>query len=122
MTTTMPRPRRGEIWWANVPGQPADPHQPRPSLIVSDDIRNRMTADVIVVPIFSRGRLGPTRVPLPAGVGGIPRDSVLFCDELATIADLFLVSGPLGAPVPADLLARVVRAVRRSIGDVVSEP
>ena len=81
-----------------------------------------MADDVIVVPAFSRGRLGPTRVPLPAGVGGIPRDSILFCDEVTTIADVFLAGGPLGALVPADLLGAVVRAVRRAMGEVMPEP
>ena len=41
-----------------IPGQPDDPHQPRPALVISEDVRNRLTDDVIVVPIFSTGRLG----------------------------------------------------------------
>lgn len=122
MSTAPPRPRRGEIWWVHRPGQPGDPHQPRPGLVVSEDVRNRQGNNVIVVPIFSRGRLGPTRVALPAGAGGIPHAGILFCEELTTIADLFLAGGPLGAPVPPPLLAAVVRAVRRAIGEIVPEP
>lgn len=119
MSTAAPHPRRGEIWWVRLPGQPVDSHQPRPGLVVSDDVRNRLADDVMVVPVFSRGRLGPTRVALPAGVGGIPRDSVLFCEELTTIADVFLTGGPLGPVVPAPLLDAVVRAVRRAVGEIV---
>ena len=117
-----PSPRRGEIWSVHLPGQPDDPHQPRPALVISEDIRNSVTDDVIVVPIFSRGRLGPTRVALPAGTGGVPHDSVLFTEEITTIDRQFLARGPLGTPVPASLLDEVVRAVRRALGDVVPEP
>jgi mRNA-degrading endonuclease toxin of MazEF toxin-antitoxin module len=122
VTAPAVRPRRGEIWWVRLPGQPADPHQPRPGLIVSADARNRLADDVIVAPIFSRGRLGPTRVALPAGAGGLPRDSVVFCDELTTIADAFLAGGPLGDLVPAPLMEAAVRAIRRAVGEVVPEP
>jgi mRNA-degrading endonuclease toxin of MazEF toxin-antitoxin module len=116
------KPRRGEIWLVHTPGQPEDPHQPRPALVVSENVRNRLADDVIVVPIFSAGRLGPTRVPLAAGTGGIRHDSILFCEEITTIADDFLEDGPLGPPVPRALLQQVLRAVRRALGEVLPEP
>ena len=122
MIGPVPPHRRGQLWWAYLPAQPDDPHQPRPVLIVSVDVRNRATADVIVVPVFSRGALGPTRVALPTGIGGIPRDSVLFCDEVATIDTNFLTRGPLGGLVPVPLLEAVVRGIRRAIGEIVPEP
>ncbi|MBI2911327.1 MAG: type II toxin-antitoxin system PemK/MazF family toxin [Chloroflexi bacterium] len=115
-------PRRGEVWLVYTPGQPDDPHQPRPALVISDDVRNRLRDDLIVVPIFSEGRIGPSRVPLPAGTGGIDHDSILFCEEITTIDRDFLDGGPLGEPVSESLLRRVVRAVRRALGDVVPEP
>jgi mRNA-degrading endonuclease toxin of MazEF toxin-antitoxin module len=108
-------PRRGEVWLAQTPGQPDDPHQPRPVLIISVDARNRSTDDVIVVPIFSNGRLGPTRVLLPAGHGGVHHDSVLFCDEITTIDHDFLISGPLGPSVPSTIIDAVVRAILHAV-------
>jgi len=110
------QPKRGEIWYAFTPGQPDDPHQPRPVLIVSNDVRNRLTDDVIVVPAFSGGRPGPTRVSLRAGLGGIPRDSILFCEEVTTIDRDFLQDGPLGPPLPDSMLRRVVEALLRAVG------
>lgn len=115
-------PRRGEIWSVRLPGQPGDPHQPRPALVLSADVRNRLADDVIVVPIFTRGADGPTHVPLPRGAGGVKRDSVLFCEELTTLDREFLGGDPWGPPVGPDLLAAVVRAVRRAIGETVPEP
>ena len=102
-----------------LPGQPDDPHQPRPALVLSEDVRNQLADDVIVVPIFSRGRLGPTRVFAPEGTGGLPHDSIIFADEITTIDHDFLARGPLGPLVPEDLLAQVLLAVRRALGEVV---
>lgn len=107
---------------AYTPGQPDNPHQPKPVLVISEDVRNRLRDDVIVVPAFSKGRLGPTRVSLQKGAGGISRDSVLFCEEVTTIDRDFLQRGPLGRPVASEALAAVVRAVRRAIGEVVPQP
>lgn len=102
-----------------IPGQPDDPHQPRPALVVSADIRNRLADDLIVVPIFSQGADGPTHVRLPRGAGGIKKESVMFCEELTTLDRDFLARGPWGAPVTADVLDAVVRAVRRALGETV---
>jgi mRNA-degrading endonuclease toxin of MazEF toxin-antitoxin module len=87
--------------------------------VISDDTRNRLTDDVIVIPIFSRGRLGPTRVLLSAGEGGIHQDSILFCEEVTTIDHDFLRTGPFGPPVADAILEQVLRAVRRALGDVL---
>ncbi len=114
-------PRRGEIWSVHTPGQPRDPHRPRPALVISEDVRNRLADDCIVVPAFSAGRLGPTRVRIAEGVGGIAHDSVLFCEEITTISHDFLTNGPLGPLVPPALLGQVVRAVRRALGEVLPE-
>lgn len=111
MNPPRPWPRRGEIWWVFIPGQPNDPHQPRPALVISVDSRNRLSDDVIAVPFFSRGSLGPTRVSVLRGVGGLPNDSILFCEELTTVIRDDLAGGPLGPPVPDDLMARVVAGV-----------
>ena len=108
-------PRRGEIWSVPIPGQPYDPHQPRPALIVSSNARNRLRDDVFVIPIFSRGKPGRTRVPLTAGMGGLRHDSLLFCEEVTTLHHDFLINGPFGPPVPQTILQRVVVALRYAV-------
>jgi mRNA-degrading endonuclease toxin of MazEF toxin-antitoxin module len=115
-------PQRGEIWLVDTPNQPDDPQQPRPSLIISVDARNQHSPTVIIVPIFSSARPGPTRVPIRAGLGGIIHDSVLACEQLATLHKMFVVDGPLGPPVSPSPLGRVNRAIRRALGEVVPEP
>ena len=113
----MGRPRRGEVWVAYTPGQPADPHQPRFVLVVSADVRNRTRDHVMVAPIFSTGNLGPTRLVIPAEGTGLSYDSVLFCEELTTVDKDFLADGPRGS-VSTELLEAVVIAVRRALGDL----
>ena len=110
-------PRRGEIWQALTPGQPSDPHQPRFVLVVSADARNRARGHVIVVPIFSAGNLGPTRLPIPAEGTGLRYESVLFCEELNTIDKAFLEGDRPRGRASSDLLDAVVIAVRRATGD-----
>ena len=105
-----------------TPGQPHDPHQPRPALVVSEDVRNSLRDDLIVVPIFSAGRLGPTRVPVPARAGGLRSPGLLFCEEITTIDRDFLYHGPLGPRLSRPILRAVLRGVRRALGDVIPEP
>lgn len=112
-------PLRGQIWHVWTPGQPHDPHQPRRALILSDDERNLYADDVTLIPIFSRGRPGPTHVSIPKGRWGLEHDSVLFCEEITTLHFDFLAEGPLGTLVPDGILHRAVRAVRIGLGDVV---
>jgi mRNA interferase MazF len=90
--------------------------------VISEDRRNSLHDDLIVVPIFSAGRLGPTRVPVPARAGGLSRPGVLFCEEITTIDRDYLHRGPLGPPISRRTLQAVVRAVRRAIGEVVPDP
>jgi mRNA-degrading endonuclease toxin of MazEF toxin-antitoxin module len=91
-------------------------------VVVSEDVRNAVRDDLIVVPMFSRGRLGPTRVHLPFRAGNVAAEGVLFCEELTTIDRDFLASGPLGPPLDRKRMDSVVRAIRRAIGETVPEP
>ncbi|OGG46551.1 MAG: hypothetical protein A3F84_18670 [Candidatus Handelsmanbacteria bacterium RIFCSPLOWO2_12_FULL_64_10] len=112
-----PKPRRGEIWNLSVPGE-ADPAL-QPALIISEDVRNGLSDGLIVIPAFSSGRLGPTRVPIAGGCGGLAGDSVLFCEEVTRVGRDALSGGPLGPRVPERLLQEVMRAIRRALGEVI---
>lgn len=118
----MTTPVRGEVWSVRIPGQPDDPHQPRPALIVSADVRNRIADDVMVIPIFSQGAQGPTHVRIGRGAGGLRKDGVLFCEELTTLDREFLSGRPWGRRVPDEILEAVLRGVRRALGETVTEP
>jgi mRNA interferase MazF len=116
---TAPFPRRGEIWTVELPGQPADPHTPRPALVVSVNVRNRLAGDVLVVPLSTYLRPLPTHVLVPAGVGGQRHDSMAKCEQLTCLDNQFLVRGPLGRTLPDPLMTDNVRAIRRAVGEAL---
>jgi mRNA interferase MazF len=80
-----------------------------------------MRDDLIVVPVFSTGAEGPTRVMLFARSTGLRHDGIAFCDEVTTIDRDFLFRGPVGT-LSKSLVEAVVRGVRRALGEVVAEP
>ena len=69
--------------------------------------------------IYSRGRPGPTRVVLSRGMGGLPHDSIAFCEEVTTLDFDLLEMGPLGGAVPERVMRDAVLAIRRAVGDIV---
>ncbi len=119
---TAPEPLNGEIWWVSIPNQPNDPHQPRTAIIVSTNGRNKGANDVIVVPTTSSERFRPhpeLHVHIPAGEGGLPRDSYAKCDQVTTIDKSLLDAkkGPLGTPIHLKYRWAIVDAVRVALGD-----
>ena len=112
-------PRRGEIWAVELPNQPRDPHLPRPGLVVSVDVRNRLAGDVVVVPLSTNLRALSTHVLIPAGSGGQPYDSVAKCEQISTLDKRFLIRGPFAGRLPDLLMDRVVRAIRRAVGETL---
>lgn len=114
-----PFPRRGEIWLVELPNQPSDPHTPRPGLVVSGNVRNRLAGDVLVVPLSASLRPLPTHVLVAAGEGGQHYDSMAKCEQITSLEKGFLVEGPLGPPLADQRMDEVVRAIRRAVGDLV---
>ncbi len=111
----MPHLRRGEVFLVRLPGHPADT-KARPALIVSLDVRNRLASDVIVVPLTTTLRPGPTHVELPAGEGGLREASVAKCEQVTTLDKSFLIRGPFAGTVSPALMQEVEKAIQRAIG------
>jgi mRNA interferase MazF len=80
---------RGEVWWAELgPAIGAAPACHRPVLIVSADSFNRSAIQtVLVAAITTSLRLArrPGNVILPAGTGGLDRESIVNVSQVATI-------------------------------------
>jgi mRNA interferase MazF len=107
--------KRGEIYWAELkPRSGSEQHGRRPVVIVSHDSFNRVPGwrTVIVVPVSTSAaqlRRGPTGIDLPAGSGGLARQSVALCHQVTTL-DRAKLRGAVGTLSPA-LLARVNRGL-----------
>lgn len=83
--------RRGEIFIANIiPRSGSEQSGRRPVVIVSNDGFNK-TPDwdsIIVVPVstsINQARRSLTSIPLFAGEGGLPNDSVALCHRVTTL-------------------------------------
>lgn len=101
--------RRGQIYWTRL-------DKYRPALVISIDARNERANDVIVIPCSTTLRAAPTHVQLSRGEGGLPRDCVLKCEQIDTVAKEDVDRAPLGLPLRASRMAEVERAVMRAIG------
>ena len=114
----MSYPRRGEIYLVRLPGQPKDT-KPRPGLIVSLDVRNRLANDVVVVPISTTLRPSPTHVELSEGEGGLDQASMAKCEQITTLDRSFLIRGPFSGTISPAKMTEVEKAVERAIGIVI---
>ena len=109
-----PVPRRGCLYWVVLPGERTK--KTRPSLVLSPNPRNQLASDVLVVPATTILREAPTHVRLARGEGGIPRASMLKCEQITTLPKEMLSGTALGGELSARRLEQVERAVLRSIG------
>ena len=114
----MAYPRRGEIYLVRLPGQSKD-NKPRPALIVSMDIRNRLANDVIVVPISTTLRTSPTHVELIEGEGGLDLTSMAKCEQITTLSKPFLIRGPFSGTISPIMMTEVEKAIQRALGMVI---
>jgi len=108
---------RGEIRLVDLdPARDAEANKRRPAIIVSNDGVNGMAAQlgrgvVTVVPLTtSTERVHPFQVLLPAGAGGLARDSKAQAEQVRSLAAERI--GQRIGQLPADLMASLDRALR----------
>jgi len=111
-------PKRGEIYLVRLSAQPKD-IKPRPALIVSLDVRNRLANDVIVVPISTTLRTSPTHIELPVGEGGLDRTSMAKCEQITTLDKSFLLRGPFFGTISHIKMTEVEKAIQQAIGILI---
>lgn len=73
------RPHRGELWWADVPGDKV-----RPVLVLTRERFIERLHSVLVAPVTTTVRGIPTEVPLGAGEG-LPQACAANFDNLFTL-------------------------------------
>jgi mRNA-degrading endonuclease toxin of MazEF toxin-antitoxin module len=101
-----------------IPNQPDDPHQPRPAIVVSRDIRNQVATDIMVVPVFGEpSGYNDCYVTIPMHEGGLKKESTAKCDQATIISKKMLGKGPLGARINPILMRQIHYAVRRALGE-----
>jgi mRNA interferase MazF len=86
----MAKPRRGELYWADLnPVRGREQGGRRPVLVVQNDRGNENSDYTVVVALSSAplSRRYPFTVPLAAGEGGLPRSSYVNCAQIRTVDD-----------------------------------
>lgn len=109
-------PNRGEVYWLNFdPGTGAEMQSHHPCIVVQNDVGNRVSALTVVVAVTSNSRAAklPIAVLLPAGTGGLPKDSVAHCGHVYTV-DKRRLGACLGT-LPPEYIDRIGRALRISL-------
>ena len=97
--------RRGEIWYADVPGD-----KRRPVLVLTrDSVLPRLTT-ILVAPVTTRIRSIPTEV----SVSGLPRACVANLDNITPLPKATLVE--LAGRLSRDEMSALCSAARFAIG------
>ncbi|HOB74871.1 MAG TPA: type II toxin-antitoxin system PemK/MazF family toxin [Phycisphaerae bacterium] len=108
----MPQPSRGEIWTADL--DPIRGHEQggkRPVLILSADLFNRGTADLVIVLALSSQPKGVrSHVQVQPPEGGLRKTSYIRCEDIRSIAKERL--GSLWGRVSPQTMAAVEDRVR----------
>lgn len=110
-------PERGDVFHIRLRrGTGSEQHGDRWAVVVQADHLNKALPTVIIVPTTGRtNRRGqPTNVFLPKGAGNLPEDSLAMTHQVRVLdkSDLDAFFGVL----PADLLAQIDEALRKTLG------
>jgi mRNA interferase MazF len=96
--TERPEVARGEVWFVAL--DPTEQAKTRPCVVVQRDAANRQARTTVVVPLTdATGQHASIVKPLlPAGEGGLRKDSLALCHQIRTVDRLRLVrkTGTLG--------------------------
>ncbi len=109
--------KRGDIYFANLdPVIGSEQGGVRPVLIIQNDLGNRFSPTVIILPLTSKMGKAPlrTHVPLQPPQGGLKKPSIVLCEQVRTLEKVRLTSY-IGRLQP-DKLLQVDRALAIALG------
>ena len=79
--------RRGDVFLVNLdPTVGSEIGKTRPAVVVQNDLANRSSPTVTIIPISSSTeRVFPFQIRIPAGEGGLSRESKALCEQVRTV-------------------------------------
>ncbi|HIQ04148.1 MAG TPA: type II toxin-antitoxin system PemK/MazF family toxin [Anaerolineae bacterium] len=103
--------QRGDIFWANLdPTIGVEIKKTRPVVVVSNDMINRHSRLVVVVPLTPNiTHLSPSHVLIPQGEGGLSQDSKVLTEQIRAM-DKRRLTNRIGT-----LSARFMRLIEQAI-------
>lgn len=112
----MVRPRRGEIWWADLdPVVGSEPGGRRPVIIVQNDVGNQSASTTIVVPVSAQRGKAHYKVNIALAPGPLPLPSLAKCSHVRVLDLSRLTGGPIGK-VDSETMARIERGLLVALG------
>lgn len=107
--------RRGEVYLVGLdPVVGSEVGKMRPAVVLQNDLANRSSQTVTVVPISSQiERVFPFQVRIPNGEGGLERPSKALCEQIRTVSRNRLVR--LLGQLPSERLQEIRLALDRHL-------
>ena len=108
--------RRGEIYYVDwSPSRGSEQAGIRPALIVQNDVGNQFSPTSIVAAVSTQERRPyPFQVSITAQEIGLPRNSIVKCEQIQTIDQVRL--GRLAGALSTEKMKEVDQALKRSLG------
>lgn len=114
--------KRGDIYFADLdPVIGSEQGGKRPVLLIQNNLGNRFSPTVIILPLTSRtGKKAlRTHVPVSPPQGGITKPSLILCEQVRTVEKSRLMHR-LGT-LPPEKMALVERALAAAMGQLPEE-
>ena len=80
--------QRGDVFLVNLdPVVGSEVGKTRPAIVLQNEMANRTSPTVTVIPLSTKvERVFPFQVLIPAGEGGLPRESKALCEQIRTLS------------------------------------
>lgn len=107
--------QRGDVFLVNLdPVVGSEVGKTRPAIVLQNEMANRTSPTVTVVPLSTKvERVFPFQVLIPAGEGGLTRDSKALCEQIRTLSTKRLLEH-LGS-LPPERLEEIRSALERHL-------
>ena len=109
--------KRGDVVLIDLePIRSSEHGKTRPCLVIQNDTGNEFSSTTIVAAITSNtDKKYPFTVFLKHGDGGLPKDSLVLCNQIRTVSKEHRIVKKWGR-VPADRIKAVDEALKTSLG------
>lgn len=107
--------QRGDVFLVNLdPVVGSEVGKTRPAIVLQNEMANRTSPTATVVPLSTRvERVFPFQVLIPAGEGGLTRESKALCEQIRTLSSKRLLER-LGS-LPPERLDEIRTALDRHL-------
>jgi mRNA interferase MazF len=106
--------QRGEVYWINMdPTVGAEIKKKRPALVVSNNINNKHSSLITILPITSNIKKPyPFEVVVDKRTGGLKQASLVKANQIRTIDKKRINGSPLGPVISSNIMDQVEQAIK----------